>query len=126
MQEVVLNLVANALEAMDSTVEADRLLELTTERRGDEVTVTIKDTGPGLEPAKVERIFDAFNTSKPRGMGLGLAICRMIIDQHGGRIAALLGEEARGAVFEFAVPVAALDLTGTGFGSQGLFPAPGQ
>jgi signal transduction histidine kinase len=67
------------------------------------VSVTVRDSGPGLDPEGPERLFDAFYSTKPRGMGMGLAICRSIIDAHGGRIFAA-ANEPRGAVFGFTLP----------------------
>ena len=70
----------------------DRVLRLKTERReGDEIVIKVTDTGPGIDPKKLDHIFDAFVTTKPRGIGLGLAICRMIVERHGGQLLASSG-----------------------------------
>ena len=87
LHEVVINLVQNAVDAL-ATVNSDpRLLRVSTGRLDrDAIVLTVEDTGPGIDPSKVGAVFDAFVTTKPRGMGLGLAICRMIAEQHKGRI----------------------------------------
>jgi signal transduction histidine kinase len=68
------------------------------------VLVSVRDSGPGLDPRSVERLFEAFYTTKPDGMGMGLAICRSIIEAHGGRLWAT-ANEPRGAVFQFTIPI---------------------
>jgi signal transduction histidine kinase len=104
LQEVLLNLIFNAIEAMDSKY-GDRVLCLKTERSaGGEVVIKVTDTGPGIDPKKLDNIFDAFVTTKPRGMGLGLAICRMIVERHGGQLLASSGREG-GAEFDIILPV---------------------
>ena len=67
------------------------------------VLVAVRDTGPGLDPKNVDRLFEAFYTTKPEGMGMGLAICRSIIEAHGGRLWAT-ANEPQGAVFQFTLP----------------------
>jgi signal transduction histidine kinase len=69
----------------------------------DEIVVAVEDSGPGIDPKKLDGIFDPFVSTKPQGMGLGLAICRMIIDRHGGQLSAWSGKK-RGAVFQFILP----------------------
>ena len=83
----MVNLVQNAIEAL-ATVNSDRrFLKVSTSRQNlDAIVLTVKDTGPGIDPSKVGAIFDAFVTTKPHGMGLGLAICRMIAERHNGEI----------------------------------------
>ena len=104
LQQVVLNLILNAVEAMSSVDGARRELSISTERRGaDEVLVTVRDSGPGIDPDHLERVFDSFYTTKPSGIGLGLSICRSIIDAHGGRLWAA-ANEPRGAAFQFTLP----------------------
>ena len=104
LQQVVLNLIVNAVEAMSSVDGARRELSIGTERRGaDEVLVAVRDSGPGIDPEHLERVFDSFYTTKPNGIGLGLSICRSIIDAHGGRLWAA-ASEARGAAFQFTLP----------------------
>jgi PAS domain S-box-containing protein len=104
LQQVVLNLILNAVEAMSSVDDARRELSISTGRRGaDETLVKVRDSGPGIDPEHLERVFDSFYTTKPSGMGLGLAICRSIVDAHGGRLWAD-ANEPRGAVFQFTVP----------------------
>ena len=103
IQQVVLNLLLNAIEAM-STDDGRRLLTIASTSDGPEVVVTIKDTGPGLDPAGADRLFEAFYTTKKEGMGMGLAISRTIIQSHGGRLSAATNNP-RGAVFQFALPV---------------------
>jgi C4-dicarboxylate-specific signal transduction histidine kinase len=104
LQQVVLNLILNAVEAMSSVDGARRELSIGTERRGaDEVLVAVRDSGPGIDPEHLERVFDSFYTTKPNGIGLGLSICRSIIDAHGGRLWAA-ASEARGAAFQFTLP----------------------
>ena len=104
LQEVLFNLVRNAIEAMDAIKDGSRVLQVTTERRGsNEVAVLIEDSGPGIDPKKLDGIFDAFVSTKQHGMGLGLAICRIIIDRHGGQLSAQ-PRKVRGAVFQFTLP----------------------
>jgi PAS domain S-box-containing protein len=104
LQQVVLNLILNAVEAISLVDAARRELSISTERRGtDEVLVAIRDSGPGIDPEHLERVFESFYTTKPSGIGLGLSICRSIIDAHGGRLWAA-ANEPRGAAFQFTLP----------------------
>jgi signal transduction histidine kinase len=104
LQQVILNLVVNAIEAMGGIDEGTRELRINTEREaGGGVLVTVRDSGPGLDPADTERVFTAFYTTKPKGMGMGLAICRSMVEAHGGRMWAS-ANEPRGAVFQFTLP----------------------
>ena len=106
LREVIFNLAHNALEAMDGTTERSRLLRVRTQRRdAGAVAVEVEDSGSGIDPQKLERIFTAFVTTKSQGMGLGLAICRMIIEQHGGTLTAS-SDGQNGAVFQFVLPIA--------------------
>jgi signal transduction histidine kinase len=105
LQEVILNLARNGIEAMAAMKGGDRVLQIKTEHNGgDAITVAVEDTGPGIEAKKLESIFDAFFTTRPQGMGLGLAICRMIIDRHGGQLNAS-SDGKRGALFQFVLPI---------------------
>jgi len=111
LREVVFNLVDNALEAMGTTTDQGRVLRVTTELRGrDAIAVTVADSGPGIAPQKLDSIFTAFLTTKSHGMGLGLAICRMIVEQHGGQLTAS-SDGKSGALFQFVLPAAAIDET---------------
>jgi signal transduction histidine kinase len=104
LHEVLLNLVRNAIEAMDAVKDGSRVLQVRTERHGnDQIVVAVEDSGPGIDQEKLDGIFDAFVSTKPHGIGLGLAICRMIIDRHGGQLSAWSGKK-RGAVFQFILP----------------------
>jgi PAS domain S-box-containing protein len=106
LQQVVSNLILNAVEAMSLVDDAPRELSISTEPRGlDKVLVAVRDTGPGIDPDRLERVFDSFYTTKSRGMGLGLSICRSIVDAHGGRLWAGANEPG-GAVFQFTLPAA--------------------
>jgi signal transduction histidine kinase len=103
MQEVILNLLRNAIEAMDE-VDDNRILKLGTSFNGGKtITLTVEDTGPGLSPGKAGQIFDAFVTTKPKGMGLGLAICREIVERHGGQLS-VSAAKPRGAIFRVTLP----------------------
>ena len=104
LQQVMLNLVMNALEAMsDVSNGARQLLVSTWTTEVGDVLVTVKDSGPGLAPASAERVFDTFYTTKPTGLGVGLSICRSIIEVHGGQLW-VTGNLPRGAIFQFTVP----------------------
>lgn len=104
LQEVVRNLVNNALESMDNTAGRSRKLEITTQRHdADEIVVAVKDTGSGIDAKQLSSIFDAFVTTKSKGMGLGLAICRAIIERHSGRLTAY-SDGKNGALFQFVLP----------------------
>jgi len=104
LQQVILNLILNAIEAMSETNEGPREMLITTERAepGD-VLVAVRDSGPGLAPGALENLFKAFHTTKPNGLGLGLSICRSIIEAYGGRLWAS-ANAPRGAVFQFTLP----------------------
>ena len=105
LQQVVLNLIMNAIEAMSAVKDRTRILRIRTAQQSpDSVLVVVQDSGIGLDPAQLERIFDAFYTTKQGGMGFGLSVSRSIIEAHGGRIWAALNE---GPVltFRFDLPI---------------------
>ena len=104
VQQVVLNLIMNAVEAMTGVDEGARELLISTGKNDSKgVVVSLQDSGPGLDPRSADQIFEAFYTTKSAGMGMGLAICRSIIEAHGGRMWAG-ANEPRGAVFQFTLP----------------------
>jgi PAS domain S-box-containing protein len=104
LQQVMLNLIKNAIEAMKPVVEGHRLLHIQTEFDGSQNLVcAVRDSGTGIDPENVDRIFDRFYTTKADGLGMGLAICRTIIEAHGGQLWAS-ANMPRGAAFQFTVP----------------------
>jgi C4-dicarboxylate-specific signal transduction histidine kinase len=104
LQQIILNLVMNAVEAMsDVNEEARALLISTAQDETNDVLVSVLDSGPGLSPESLEHLFDPFHTTKPAGMGMGLSICRSIIEAHGGRVWAA-ANVPRGAIFRFTLP----------------------
>ncbi|HKA76158.1 MAG TPA: MASE1 domain-containing protein [Pseudolabrys sp.] len=104
LQEVVINLCQNAIEALRAIKDGPRILQLRTKRHGDDaIVVEVEDSGPGIDPADLNSIFDAFFTTKSDGMGLGLAICRMIIERHGGRLSAS-SDGTNGSLFQVILP----------------------
>jgi PAS domain S-box-containing protein len=103
LQQVLLNLIINAIEAMRDVGEEERELLISTRHEPDGVSVEVRDSGPGFAPAALERVFEAFYTTKTGGLGLGLSICRSIIEAHGGRLWAS-PNAPRGAVFGFTAP----------------------
>jgi signal transduction histidine kinase len=125
LQQVMLNLLINAIEAMSGVHEGPRELWVSSEKVADipneseedrlsdsalteaqwtHVLIAVRDSGPGLRPESLNRLFDAFYTTKPQGMGMGLAISRSIIEAHGGRLWAT-AKVPRGAAFQFALPI---------------------
>jgi PAS domain S-box-containing protein len=105
LQQIVLNLVMNAVEAMSDADKGSRdLLISTAEDMSNGVLVAVQDSGPGLSRENLGRLFDPFYTTKPGGMGMGLSICRSIIEAHGGKIWAT-GNVPQGAAFQFTLPV---------------------
>jgi PAS domain S-box-containing protein len=103
LQQVLLNLIINAIEAMRDIGEKERELLVSTSYEPDGVLVEVRDSGPGFAPAALERAFEAFFTTKPGGLGLGLSICRSIIEAHNGRLWAS-PNASRGATFCFIAP----------------------
>jgi signal transduction histidine kinase len=108
LQQVLLNLVLNAAEAMGAVEEGVRELVISTEQDQAGALVAVRDSGPGIDPAHLDRVFDAFYTTKSSGTGMGLSICRSIIDAHGGKLWAE-ANEPRGVVFQFTLPAAQED-----------------
>jgi hypothetical protein len=106
LQQVVLNLILNAVEAMSSVEACERALLVSTEQsQANGTLVAVRDSGPGIDPKRLELVFEAFYTTKSGGMGMGLSICRSIIDAHGGRLWAA-ANEPRGVLFQFTLPSA--------------------
>jgi signal transduction histidine kinase len=128
LQQVMLNLLVNAIEAMSGMHDGSRELWIKSEKvaeiagrgsegdllpdralaesEGSHELVTVRDSGPGLDLKGLDRLFDAFYTTKPQGLGMGLAISRSIIEAHGGRLwATATGSQSQGAVFKFALPI---------------------
>jgi signal transduction histidine kinase len=109
LQQVIVNLLVNAAEAMDSITDRDRLLKVASERQTlSNVLITVEDSGPGMGSEKIERIFEPFYTTKPDGMGMGLSICRSIVESHGGRLFATAGHNS-GLAMQVSLPVTAKD-----------------
>ena len=103
LQQVILNLILNAIEAMSGVGEGERQIFIGTGNESEGVLVEVQDTGPGLPPATLDLLFNAFYTTKPGGLGLGLSICRSIIEAHNGRLWAS-PNISRGATFRFIAP----------------------
>jgi C4-dicarboxylate-specific signal transduction histidine kinase len=104
LQQVVLNLILNALQAMGAVSEGARQVIVTTRQiELNDLYVGVQDTGPGLSPETLSRLFEPFYTTKPNGMGMGLTICRSIVEAHGGRLW-VSACQPRGALFQFAIP----------------------
>ena len=100
----MLNLINNAVEAMISVDANSRLLRLKTERdESQNIVVAVRDSGPGIDPQNIKRIFDHFFTTKTQGTGMGLAICRSIIEAHNGRLWAEAGVD-QGSLFRVSLP----------------------
>src|SRR6266576_1159811 len=106
LQHVLVNLIINAIEAMRDVGEEERELLISTRNEPDGVSVEVRDSGPGFEPETLEHVFAAFYTTKPGGLGMGLSLCRSIIEAHGGRLWAS-ANLPRGASFQFALPAVA-------------------
>jgi len=106
LQEVVSNLIINSIEAMEATSLEGRRLLIQTEIQDNNIAVAVEDSGPGIDKDQLGDIFTAFATTKAHGMGLGLAISRMIIEYHGGKLTATSDSTNGGASFQFVLPVA--------------------
>jgi signal transduction histidine kinase len=105
LQQVLLNLIMNAIEAMSGAGAGPRVLGVSAAPvAATEVVIAVRDSGPGLDPQHLDRLFDTFYTTKPHGLGLGLAISRRIIEAHGGRLWAT-ANVPHGAVVQFTVPI---------------------
>jgi C4-dicarboxylate-specific signal transduction histidine kinase len=105
LQQVLLNLFLNAIEAMTAEARPRELVVVTADHDSTHAVVSVRDTGVGVDPELGDRLFDAFYTTKPGGMGMGLAICRSIVQDHGGRLWAE-ANDGPGATFRFTVPKA--------------------
>jgi len=105
LPQVMINLIVNAIEAMSSVGDGSRELTIASGKDdANAVFVEVRDTGPGIDPADLDRLFQSFYTTKPDGIGMGLAISRSIVEAHGGRLSAA-PNNPRGAVFRLTLPV---------------------
>ena len=104
IQQVIMNLVINGLDAMNGISDRPRVLRILTGRDAETLFVKVEDSGTGLDPETVGRLFDRFFTTKPEGLGMGLAICQSIVVSHGGRLDASSNPE-HGATFQFTLPI---------------------
>ena len=104
LQQVVINLVVNGIQAMAGTIGRENSLTIRSRRRrGNGVLVSVIDSGTGIDPRHLDTLFNAFFTTKPAGMGMGLSICRSIIEAHGGEVGAFNNQDF-GATFHFTLP----------------------
>src|SRR6266853_3664222 len=108
LQQVLVNLILNAVEAMSSVEDGARELSIRTEQSQTGVLVAVHDSGPGVDPVNLDRVFEPFYSTKASGIGMGLSICQAIIHGHGGRLR-MSANEPRGAVFQFTLPAAQQD-----------------
>jgi C4-dicarboxylate-specific signal transduction histidine kinase len=109
LQQVLVNLILNAVDAMSSVEDRARELSITTEQsRSGGILVAVHDSGSGIDPGNLERVFEPFYTTKTSGVGMGLSICQTIINHHGGRLW-VSANKPRGAVFQFTLPAAQED-----------------
>jgi C4-dicarboxylate-specific signal transduction histidine kinase len=103
IQQVILNLILNGIQAMRTVEDRERVIIVSTQAsEGDQIRVAVQDCGIGLAPGSAERIFDAFHTSKPAGLGMGLTISRSIVESHGGRLWAT-ANDGPGTTFQFVI-----------------------
>jgi len=104
IQQVILNLLRNAIQAMDNSHDGPRVLTLRTSRVGDAEELTVSDTGSGMSAGMMDRLFEPFFTTKPKGLGLGLSLSRSVMESHGGSLTAELNPD-RGMTFRLTLPV---------------------
>jgi C4-dicarboxylate-specific signal transduction histidine kinase len=105
LQQVVVNLIMNAVDAMSAVADRARSLRVRTEvHEFNQLLITVEDSGTGIDPENVERVFDAFFTTKSHGMGMGLSICRSIVEGHGGRLTVSAGQP-HGSIFHVSLPI---------------------
>jgi signal transduction histidine kinase len=105
LREVISNLVQNAMEAMDFITDRQKILTLKTKLQDrDTVMVEVQDTGLGIDPKRLNSVFEAFVSTKSQGIGLELALCRMIVERHDGQLTAL-SDGISGASFNFVLPI---------------------
>ena len=104
LQQVLVNLVTNAIDSMASIADRPQTLVVRSERLDEWVLISVQDSGTGIAPEQAERMFDAFYTTKPNGIGLGLSISRSIVESHGGRLS-VSPVHPYGAVFQIVLPV---------------------
>jgi len=104
LQQVFINLIRNAIDAMSTVIDRPRILCIRSGRNDGEVIIRFEDSGVGFKPDDMDKIFAPLFTTKPKGMGIGLSICRSIIERHGGRLWAIPGK-SHGAVFQFTMPI---------------------
>jgi signal transduction histidine kinase len=102
LEQVFVNLVMNAIEAMSLMTDGLKILQIKTDTGGGNVLITVSDTGPGVAEEQIDKIFEAFFTTKPKGMGMGLSICRSIIESHSGALQ--VSRRERGLVFHVSLP----------------------
>ena len=106
LRQVLVNLISNAADAMSAVANRPRLLRLGTQTsEADGLLITVEDSGSGIDPNQAERIFEPFFTTKSHGMGMGLSICRSIVEHHGGQLSVAPGR-TRGSVFQVSLPIA--------------------
>ena len=109
VQQVILNMIINAIEAMGGIGKRSGALLVSSEQEASgDVLVSVQDSGPGVDPKQLDSIFTAFVTTKLNGMGLGLAICRMIMEHHGGELTAS-SDGKNGTLFQFVLPIGLAD-----------------
>jgi signal transduction histidine kinase len=106
LQQVLLNLIMNGIEAMNTILDRPRVLTIRSDVRESGLEFTVQDSGNGLDPGHIEHIFDTFFTTKTSGIGMGLSISRSIIEAHNGRLWASSDRASQGATFRFSLPVA--------------------
>jgi C4-dicarboxylate-specific signal transduction histidine kinase len=105
LQQVIINLAINAIQSMTSGPIAPKVLSIRTFSHATSQIIEVEDTGPGIKPAAMDRLFEGFFTTKVSGMGIGLAICRSIIEAHGGHIVARNFSDRPGAAFTIDLPL---------------------
>jgi len=108
LRQVMVNLIMNAVDAMSAVTNRARVLRIKTEERKlDGVLITVEDSGVGIDPQNLDRIFDTFFTTKPQGMGMGLSICRSIIESHDGRLS-VAAAQPHGSIFHVSLPTSTI------------------
>jgi C4-dicarboxylate-specific signal transduction histidine kinase len=108
LQQVILNVITNSAEAMDAVADRPRVLRVATVREAEGITIAVEDSGVGINPLDAKRIFDPFFTTKSLGMGMGLSVCRSIVQAHGGRLSAVPGDPY-GLALRISLPAGAAE-----------------